>query len=261
VGLPSQNTNIATMRTTTTKIILFLILALVGSVANAQTRYCVSAETLNIRASESVDSKVMGVLGAGDTVTVYSVSNNWGAIVLGTDTCYVNMSYLSMVREPSAFGKWIDEHLTFVYIVIALIVLLYIFCVIMVQGDNMVVIGGWFDLFFMVVPWFVIGLFLMSVMFSGEDNIETDKTMLIVGASISGLLLVISLVKTVVANLDSPLLIIPALLMKIIILPIIPLGLLAILFHDRSTRSGILGTLKAVLFVGLIVYGLMSFDD
>lgn len=229
--------------------------------AHSQNRYTVTTDILNVRSESSTGAAVAGVLHRTDTVSVLSQSDGWGTILYNGDSCYVNMSYLSMVREPSDFGKWIDEHLTFVYIVIALIVLLYIFCVIMVQGDNMVVIGGWIDLCFMVVPWLIIGLFLMSVMFSGEDNIETDKTMLIVGASISGLLLVISLVKTVVANLDSPLLIIPALLMKIIILPIIPLGLLAILFHDRSTRSGILGTLKAVLFVGLIVYGLMSFDD
>lgn len=243
-------------------LIVFLFLLFPSCAAFSQSKYTVSTSVLNVRADSSVNSPVVGTFSMYDTVVVSSVSDEWGRISYLGDSCFISMQYLKPVTDNSLyemlFGSCPSNVIT---MALLLVLFLYIFCVIQVHNDKMVVIKGWLDLILLIIPWILVAIMLPSLSFNEESVIMSYKALYIAITAVAALMLVVSLIKTIVANISSPVLMILAVLMKLVIIPLIPLGILYIGFKDRSTRKGKLESLKLLLVAGLLIGALMSFDD
>jgi len=64
-----------------------------SSAANGTGFYQVTASSLNVRASASASSDIVGSLSNGDLITVTSVSGNWGQTAVGGITGWVSLNY------------------------------------------------------------------------------------------------------------------------------------------------------------------------
>lgn len=229
----------------------------------SQSKYTVSTDVLNVRTGSGTNAPVAGVLHLYDTVTVYSESDGWATILYDGDSCYVSMQYLTpnIIQNILPFDISDSKVQTILIVILVLIVLLYIFCAIQVQNDDMVVIQGWSDLIMLIVPWLLIAIMMPSLMFNEESVIKEYRFLYYALCAAGALMLLFSLIRTVIANSSSPILMILAVLMKLIIIPLIPLGLLYIGFKERDTIPQKLGVLKVFLIFGVIIGLLMSFDD
>ena len=85
--------------------VLILILCLVPLVSAMAQTGVVTADALNIRASASTDSNVVGVAHQGDKVTISDTNGNWYKISYNGRTGYVWKKYVKISSSGSSSGK------------------------------------------------------------------------------------------------------------------------------------------------------------
>ena len=84
--------------------VLILILCLVPLVSAMAQTGVVTADALNIRASASTDSNVVGVAHQGDKVTISDTNGNWYKISYNGRTGYVWKKYVKISSSGSSSG-------------------------------------------------------------------------------------------------------------------------------------------------------------
>jgi uncharacterized protein YraI len=85
--------------------VLILILCLVPLVSAVAQTGVVTADALNIRATASTDSNVVGVAHQGDKVTISDTNGNWYKISYNGRTGYVWKKYVKISSSGSSSGK------------------------------------------------------------------------------------------------------------------------------------------------------------
>ena len=91
--------------------ILFIIMVLTISVKmKAQDVYKVTVQRLNIRATPSVNGRLMGSLHLGDKVTVEKIQNGWATISYNGKTCYINEKYIVIEKRKIEQKKEVVEN-------------------------------------------------------------------------------------------------------------------------------------------------------
>lgn len=89
------------------KYLLFLItISCITLTLNAQEQYEVTCESpLNVRASASINGKVLGCLPKGTSVDVYDVEGDWAVIMYEGKEAYVSAKYLQKCAETLSEDK------------------------------------------------------------------------------------------------------------------------------------------------------------
>lgn len=232
-----------------------------------QTRYYVTATTLNIRDNTATSGKIIGKFTQGESVEILSINDGWGTVLLDSDTGYVCMQYLSSEAPDSTYvttattatenqsEPWTDKQKAVFWLCFAVAVAIYAFAIVKVRRGELVVIKGWLDLGLLSFPWIV-------VMFTLLDGFEIFGFYIMTALYIlSGLCLIGSLVLSVTANWGNPFNVVFSLVMKIIVIPIIGLGLFhlisKVLDKHGIDRKGII----IFLILGILIGGLMSFEE
>ena len=82
--------------------VLILILCLVPLFSAMAQTGVVTADALNIRASASTDSNVVGVVHEGDKVTIKDTNGNWYKISCNGKTGYVWKKYIKVSSSGSS---------------------------------------------------------------------------------------------------------------------------------------------------------------
>lgn len=82
-------------------LILTLLMCLLPVCAALAKTGRVTAGSLNMRKSASADSKVVGVLHQGDTVTIKSTSGGWYKVTKGSKTGFVAKKYIKITNGSS----------------------------------------------------------------------------------------------------------------------------------------------------------------
>ena len=81
--------------------VLILILCLVPLFSAMAQTGVVTADALNIRASASTDSNVVGVAHQGDKVTINDTNGNWYKVSCNGKTGYVWKKYIKVTSSSS----------------------------------------------------------------------------------------------------------------------------------------------------------------
>ena len=248
-------------------VLLLLVLCTVSASTVYADTYYVTASTLNVRDSAASSGSVVGKLAQNEAVEVLSTDEEWGMVLVNGDTGYVSMKYLSTEAPDSvsvtegtstnetASEPWTDKQKAIFWLCFVIAVGIYIFAIVRVRRGEMVVIKGWLDLGLLSFPWIV-------VIFTLLDGFEIFGVYIMTALYIlSGLCLIGSLVLSITANWGKPFSVVFSLVMKIIVIPIIGLGIFhlisKVLDKHGIDRKGII----IFLILGILIGGLMSFEE
>lgn len=253
-------------------IVVFLLLVLCAvsaSTVYADTYY-VTASTLNVRDRAASSGNIMGKLAQNEAVEVLSTDGEWGTVLVNDDTGYVSMKYLSTevpdsgsVTEETSPNEtvsepWTDKQKAIFWLCFAIAVGIYIFAIVRVRRGEMVVIKGWLDFGLLVFPWLVVFVHFYDALFG---HLFLGKYVLIALYIIAALCLIGSLALSVIANWGSPFNIIFSLIMKLVVIPIMAFGVFYLIFKIGD-KTGI--SRKSIIIfaiLGILIGGLMSFDE
>lgn len=241
------------------KILCVIVVVTFSLTAFADTYRC-TASQLNIRNSADKSGKIIGHIAQNETVSVISVEGNWGTLLVNEDTGYVCMDYLENAQkdnycENDENEPWTDKQKTIFWICFAFAIAIYVFAIVKVRQGELVVIRGWLDLGLLAFPW--ISLFLTLIGAHEFLGIYLFVALWIA----AGVCFIASLVLSVVANWGNLFYVIFSLIMKLVVIPIIGFGLFYVIGKLSDEKGLTLRSLKVFLIVGLLVGGLMSFDE
>lgn len=251
------------------KYLLYILCTLTSSNVLAETYY-VTASKLNIRDSAASSSCVIGKIGRGEAVEILSINNGWGMVLVGNDTGYISMKYLSVEtpnsvsikeeasNEEAVTEPWTDKQKAIFWTCFVIAVGIYAFAIVRVHSGKMVVIKGWLDFGLLVFPWLVVITHFWDAFYG---HMIFGKYVLIALYIIAGLCLIASLALTVIANWGNPFNVIFALIMKLVVIPIMAFGVFYLIFK-LGDKTGI-NRKNIIIFavLGILIGGLMSFED
>ena len=251
-------------------VLLLLVLYAVSSITVYADTYYVTASTLNVRDSAASSGSIVGKLAQGEAVEILSADGKWGMVLVNGDTGYVSMKYLSTEAPDSVSATeevstnetysepWTDKQKAIFWLCFVIAVGIYIFAIVRVRRGEMVVIKGWLDFGLLVFPWLVVFVHFYDALFG---HLFLGKYVLIALYIIAALCLIGSLALSVIANWGSPFNIIFSLIMKLVVIPIMAFGVFYLIFKIGD-KTGI--SRKSIIIfaiLGILIGGLMSFDE
>lgn len=251
---------------------LFLLVGLLLCIEGliAQTRYYVTATTINICDNTATSGKIIGKFTQGESVEILSLNDGWGSVLLDNDTGYVSMQYLSFEAPDSTCVTtattltenqselWTDKQKAVFWLCFAIAVGIYIFAIVRVQRGEMVVIKGWLDFGLLVFPWLVVIAHFWDAFYG---HMIFGKYVLIALYIIAALCLLGSLALSVIANWGSPFNIIFSLIMKLVVIPIMAFGVFYFIFKILDENGISRKSIIVFLILGILIGGLMSFEE
>lgn len=225
--------------------------------------YRCTATKLNIRKTMSASGNVIGQITRDETVEIQSIDGEWGMVLVNGDTGYVCMSYMEQMqtssKEDGSIEKpWTDAQQAIFWVCVVIAVAVYAFAVVKVRQGELVVIRGWLDFGLLLFPWFVVFAHFCDAVW--EYSIF-GKYVLIALYVIAGLCLIGSLAISVISNWGSPFYVIFSLIMKLVVIPIMAFGLFYLIFKIWENRGLSRKSVIIFLVLGVLIGGLMSFEE
>ena len=244
--------------------LFFLLICLsVIKIVSADTYRC-TASKLNIRETAEQSGKIIGHILQNETVDILSINNGWGTVLVNEDTGYVSMNYMKPVQSTLSEEQnvndepWTDKQKAIFWLCFAIAVGLYAFAVVKVKKGEMVVIKGWLDFGLLIFPWLVVSAHFWDAVFG---HMIFGKYVLIALYVIAGICLIASLVLTFIANWGKPFYLIFALIMKLVVIPIMAFGVFYLVYKIWDKRGINYKSILIFAILGILIGGLMSFDD
>lgn len=243
--------------------LLLLVICLSASAITFADSYRCTASQLNIRDTANKSGRIIGKLAQNETVDILSVDGKWGSVLINGDTGYVSMDYMEPFETSSNQGEnvekpWTDEQQAIFWICVVIAVAIYAFAVVKVRQGEMVVIRGWLDFALLMFPWLVVFLHLYDAFLGG---MIFGKYVIIALYVIAGLCLIGSLALSVISNWGSPFYVIFSLIMKLVVIPIMAFGFFYLIFKIWENRGLSRKAVIIFLVLGILIGGLMSFEE
>ena len=243
--------------------IILLIICLSGIFSSSAENFRCAASKLNIRDSADKSGKVIGQLAQNETIDILSVDGEWGLVLINDDTGYVSMDYMEPLETSSNQEQRVEKPLTdaqqaIFWVCVVIAVAIHAFAVIKVRQGKMVVIRGWLDFGLLLFPWFVVFIHFCDAVW---EYMFFGKYVLIALYVIAGLCLIGSLALSVISNWGSPFYVIFSLIMKLVVIPIMAFGLFYLIFKIWENRGLSRKSVIIFLILGILIGGLMSFEE
>lgn len=169
-----------------------------------------------------------------------------------------SLSEVATVEDNSEENPWNDKTKAIFWLCFVVAFVLYGIAILKVQHGDLVVIKGWLDFGLLVFPWLVVFCHMYDAMFG---HLFLGKYVLIALYVIATICLITSFVLSFIANWGHPFNIIYSLIMKMIVIPIMAFGVFYLIFKVIENRG--LDRRAFIIFaiLGILVGGLMSFED
>lgn len=169
-----------------------------------------------------------------------------------------SLSEVATVEDNSEENPWDDKNKAIFWLCFVVAFVFYGIAILKVQHGDLVVIRGWLDFGLLVFPWLVVFCHIYDAMFG---HLFLGKYVLIALYVIATICLITSFVLSFIANWGHPFNIIYSLLMKMIVIPIMAFGVFYLISKVIDNRG--LDRRAFIIFaiLGILVGGLMSFEE